>query len=400
MGDLGKAAAVEIGDGRAGAAPGADGSAVSAEAADAGLHVNGQQVAESDGPEHGLVAHLQFLGVLNDGHRGGDALVAAAGDDDDRHLAAAHAGVGPGGGHGPGANLDVVPVVLAQHLADVGAPVVGHALLGNGVVVVDLPLNDVLHILDVAGVHKVHNGLHGQAAPVRQAAGAVGDHVAALQQDLAVFLDQDDVGVVVRNAQADGVRSGNKGDDDIKDHVPRGRGHPDFMTGEIGLDLLLLGVGHLGDDLQDLSGVPGHRARGGRGLDALEAAGVGYHYAFNILDDIAAGLHQNALRQAAQNLPGLGGGVGDGNGLGAAHGGYQLLPQDLYKMVIALVGFLHSFPPFQRLPPTREGRRFTDMVAFGKIVVKGAEWPVRFQRLGGRGWTKKAARTGRGDSGG
>ena len=241
--------------------------------------------------------------------------------------------------------------MLPEDLADVGPPGVGHALLGDGVVVVDLPLDDFPHVLDIAGVRKVHNGLHRHAAAVRQAPGRVlGHHGSRLQQGLAVLFNQDDVGVIVRNAQAHGVLSGGEGNDDVEDHVPRRGGHPNLVAGQIGLDLLLLGVAHLGDDLQNLSRVSRHHAGGGGGLDALQSAGVGHHDAFDIFNNVPAGLHQNPVRQTAQDLPGLGGTVGDGDGLGAAHGGHQLLPQDLYKVVIALIGFVHVFPPSVFLP--------------------------------------------------
>ena len=286
--------------------------------------------------------------------------------------------------------------MLPEDLADVGPPGVFHALLGDGVVVVDLPLDDFPHVLDIAGVRKVHNGLHRHAAAVRQAPGRVlGHHGSRLQQGLAVLFNQDDVGVIVRDAQAYRVLPGGESDDDVKHHVPRRGGNPDLMARQIGLNLFLLCVRHLGDDLQDLSRVSRHHAGGGGRLNSLQPSGVGHHHAFDVFDDVSAGLHQDFIRQAAQNLPRLGRAVGDGDGLGTAHGGHQLLPQDLYKMVIALIGLIHVSPPFVSFPflvwgPRRQSRwkpppfpqnGYVDHTIFGKICQGKPPFFPSFQPL-------------------
>ena len=327
--------------------------------------MDGQQVAEGHRPQRLLLPCVQLPGVHHHRNRGGDSLVAAAGDDDDRLLAAAHPGVGPGGSHVSGPDLHILAVVVAQHLADVGPPLAGHALLGDGPVVVDLPLHQLPDILQVHGVREVHNGLHCQAAPVCQAAGlaAGGQHLAGAQQRLAVFLNEDDVGVVVGNPQPHLVLPRPQGQDDVEHHVPLGGPHLDLMVGKVVPDGVLLLPGDAGDHLQDLSRVPGHRAGGGRGLDALQAAGVGHNDALDVLDDVAAGLHQHLVRQTPQDLPRLGRAVGDGDGLGAPHGGHQLLLQNLEVGVVLYIRLVHFAPPLQCLHYTGKTARGQTLAA-------------------------------------
>ena len=290
---------------------------------------------------------IQLLCVHHHGHGGGDALVAAAGDDDDRHLAAAHAGVGPGGGHVPGPDLHILAVVLLQHPANAGPPGVFHALPGDGAVVVDLPLDHFPDVLHVHCVREIHDGVHIQAAPVRQSAGraAGGYHRAAFQQCLPVFLNEDDVGVVVRNAQPDLVLPRPEGQHNVKYHVSSDGSHRNLVSGQIVPYGGLLLLRDEGDHFQNFPRVPGHSPRGGSGLDALQPAGVGHHHALYIFNDIPTGLHQHPLRHPAQHLPGLGRAVGNGDGLRTAHGGHQLLPEDLDEMAVAGIGLFHGGSP-------------------------------------------------------
>ena len=118
------------------------------------------------------------------------------------------------------------------------------------------------------------------------------------------------------------------------------------MGVHVGADGLFLLVGDLGNDLKDFFRASGDNARGRGGLNALESTGVGHHHAFDVLDDIAAGFHQHLFRLFAQHLPGLGGAIGQRDRLGTAHGGDQLLMEDLDKVVVSGIGSFHTFPSF------------------------------------------------------
>ena len=62
----------------------------------------------------------------------------------------------------------------------------------------------------------------------------------------------------------------------------------------------------------------------------------------NILDDIAADGNGHFRGQLAQDCPGFGGGIGNGDGFRTAHGGDQLLGEDLYVIFICNIGNCHG----------------------------------------------------------
>ena len=128
--------------------------------------VDGHQIGDDEGAVELFLAAVQLLGVLDEGHRAGNALIAAAGVDDDRQLAAVHAGIGACGGLGFCAVGDIVAVSGQQHPPDVGTVVAQQALFCNGVVVADLPFQQVCHVPQVGGLGKVPDVLHVQQAAV------------------------------------------------------------------------------------------------------------------------------------------------------------------------------------------------------------------------------------------
>ena len=166
VGHLPASPAVEIGNGTSGSAPGADRAAVGTQPSDSSLHVDGQQIAECHSADQLFLTHPQLPGIHHHGDGGGEALVAAAGNNDDRHLTSAHPRVGPRGGHIPGPDLHVLAIVLPQHLADIGPPVPGHALLGDSPVVGNLPLHDLPDVFRIHCIRKIHNGIHREASSI------------------------------------------------------------------------------------------------------------------------------------------------------------------------------------------------------------------------------------------
>ena len=103
-------------------------------------------------------------------------MIAAAGIDDDRQLAAAHSGVGTGCCIGPAFKQNAVFVMkgckvfirLEQHIADIGSVISAQALFGNSHVVFDLQIKQELYIRKVDGFGKSQNGFGFHEGPVRQ----------------------------------------------------------------------------------------------------------------------------------------------------------------------------------------------------------------------------------------
>ena len=121
---------------------------------------------------------------------------------------------------------------------------------------------------------------------------------------------------------------------DIEDSVAASGHHADLA----GLQQTVHGVNilrrHLGQHFQLQILPSGGKACGGSGLNTFQSPGVGNGDGLHIFDDIAADLHPALLRHGTQSRPGLGGSQGDGNRLRAAHGGDQLLLQNLHIAVI------------------------------------------------------------------
>ena len=325
---------LQVGDAAAGGAPGADRAAVGGQPADAALFVDGDEVGHRQGPVQPVLGDGQGLGVLDHRHRHRDALVAAARVDDHRQLAAAHPGVGAGGRLGDGPVADVVAVELEHGGADVGPVVPQQALLRDEGVVLDLGVQHRADVLEVAAAGKVQNIRDGQKVPAGQAVPGGGAALVAaggpgllhrhIQQDLAVLFDVDDVGVVLGDADGGGLLPGGQPDGDVEDLAVVHRFHLDGRHGQEAAHLRFLLFGHFGDHLQGAACLAAHDAGGRRGLDPLHPAGVGHDDALDILDDVVADSQPDLAGQSAQHLPGLGRRVGDGDGLGAAHGGDQL----------------------------------------------------------------------------
>ena len=137
------------------------------------------------------------------------------------------------------------------------------------------------------------------------------------------------------------------GYDDLKGQIVVQVLHRDGGILQVGAHLPGLFFGDTGDDLQLPGGITCHDARHRRRGDALHVVGVGNDDALDVLDDAAAGADGDPVGQASQNLSGLRGAVGKGDGFRAAHGGDKLFLQNLN--VGAVIGMILShfvFPPF------------------------------------------------------
>ena len=185
---------------------------------------------------------------------------------------------------------------MAQHDgADVGAPVARQAFLGDGHVVLDLTADQLADVFHIHAVGKFHDLGDAQAGLVRQALfRGVADR--QFQQHPAILFQQDDVGVVVDDADPDLVALAFQGQVDVKDQVGFGGMNVQLHLAHVVPDgsLLLLGDGT--DDLQLPVRVAGHDACAGGSSHAVEAAGVGDDDALDILDDVAADMQVHLLR--------------------------------------------------------------------------------------------------------
>ena len=79
--------------------------------------MHGDKVGQHHGAHQALVVATQVVGILHNGQRTGDALVARAAHNGDRQRTAVHTGIGPGGRTGTGTAGDVVGTSAQQRTA-------------------------------------------------------------------------------------------------------------------------------------------------------------------------------------------------------------------------------------------------------------------------------------------
>ena len=333
--------AQQVGNARPGSGTGADRAAEGGEPSDAGFLVDGGQVGQAQSPVELLVTDIQFLGVLDNGQGSGHALVAAAGVDDHGHFTAVHPGVGTGRCHGLGSNHDAALTVgLQQDASDVGAVVPPKTFLGDGTVVLNLPIQNVLHVGDVHGFRKVQDVPQIQAGAVGKTGLALALH-RRIQKHLAVALDVDDIRVIVDDPDAGTVLPMENSNHDLKSQTVVDVLHGNGGALQIGAHLGDFLRGYVRDDLQLPGCVAAHDSGYRRRGNPLHVIGIGNNDAFHVLDDAAAGTDGHPIGHLAQNLPGLRRAVGQGDGLGAAHGRHQLLLQDADIGAVIGIFFVH-----------------------------------------------------------
>ena len=327
MGNGPQTAVQQIGNACTGTHTGTDGAAVGRQTANAAFLVDGHQVGYQQRPVQLLPAGPQVQGVADHRQGSGHALVAGTGDDDHRQLTAAHPGIAACRRPGLGLGFDILRVLLQQDGADVGTPVPPQTRLGNGGVVVDLPIQHICHPADIHRLRKFQDPRHGQKTPVGLHCHRLLDQLPVVQ-NRPVPLHMDNVGVGLGDPHRGGISPGSACQTDIQ---LEGGLHTHNVHEGVGSIVSNGGVslrGHGGDHLQFALRIACYDAGGHGGADALLLSGVGHHHAFHILDDISGDLHQHLFRHSPQDLAHQGGAVGQGDGLGAAGGQNQLLLQN------------------------------------------------------------------------
>ena len=295
--------------------------------------MDGDQVADGDSLDEFFLGSAEGLGINGHGHTGGNALVAAAGKDDDGHFAAAHTGIGTGGSPSGSPAVIGSTLLVQNNGADIGAPVATEAFLGDGQVILQLAAHEFLHIGNIQHIGKFHDPLDAEASLIGQVIlrGLLHGH---FQFHNAVAADMDDIGVMVDDADTGGIFTCIECQVDIKYQVGLRRRNIDGNFPHILLQLSLLFTGDRSNDLQLLAGITGNHAGADGGSNTTQATGIGHHNALNILNDIAADQNIDPLRQHPQHLTGLGTGISQSDGLGAAHGRAQLFLQNSNELLI------------------------------------------------------------------
>ena len=298
------------------------------------------KIGQHHGAHQAIVVAAQILGILHNGQRAGNALIARAAHNGDRQRAAVHAGVGPGGRTGTGAAGDVIGTSTQQCTAHLGAPSVRQALGTDRTVQLNLTLNGSAGVLNVTVLDKVDDRLNAHRG-VGVICRALGHHAlragGTLPRRLTAYRDTVervacDVGVVVGNLDDRGMASG------------RGS-HLDVEVGHT-LDKRHIAVAGVGEELGHAStvfivnalehleralSVSAHGTQRSRGFDAMHSARVGHGHALDVLDDVARAGNVHMIGFATERLARQRRCIGNGNGLGAAERTDKLAVQNIAK---------------------------------------------------------------------
>ena len=234
--------------------------------------------------------------------------------------------------------MDAHTVRLQQNTADVRAVISAQPLLGDGPVVVDLPLERLPHVGNVHLVCKGDDLLDRQQTAVGGML-AAGLLIVLVKLHDAIFLDADHVRVVARDLDGRAVCPRRDAHLNVEHVVlvraPDGKGR----LPQIGAHCVHLLRCEAREHLQLRVGIARNDAcRRGRRNAAL-AVRIRHNDALDVFDDVCAREHLDRFRQRTKRLAGQRRAVCYGDRLGTAHGGLQFLFQD--RDVFAIDPLVH-----------------------------------------------------------
>ena len=231
---------------------------------------------------------------------------------------------------------------MAQdHTAHIGAPVIFQSFFRNGHIVGDLFSNAVPHIFHIQCVNKFHDLGNTQAGFIRQMVFGGFCH-RKVQQKFLVFLDHDNIGMMIHDPQADGISLSEHQQVDIKDQLRVRRLNFQLHGLHVGFDIPMFFLRHIADDLQFLLRITHNDTGTDRRRNTVKTAGIWHYHTLNVLDNITADEQLDPVRHAAQHLPCLRCRIGQGDWLRAAHGRLQFLPEDIQILLIQMIAFFHG----------------------------------------------------------
>ena len=212
-------------------------------------------------------------------------------------------------------------------------------LLGYGKVISYLLFQKLTHIVDIDRFGKIDDVLHIQNTAVCFTAVIGG--AACFKKHLTVFLDEHDIRVLIRYAQAHAVRACVQVKVNVEQLVALRLhdGHPARVHKLCYLGYILLL--YIGQDLKLLVCVAYGDTGCNGGGDALQTARVRNDYAFHIFDNVAAYDDVDLLRHISEHGTGLCSGICHCDRLGAAHCGDKLLLENLQVLRVFFVSLYH-----------------------------------------------------------
>ena len=252
--------------------------------ADSRLLVNRNQIGQCECTVHFFLRNPELARIHDNRYRARNPLIAGAGVDDNRHLAAVHAGVRACSRHRNGLVVNLIIFHLQNDRADIRAPRIAKSLLGNRHIAGNLPVEHLLHIRDITRLSKIPDLLDCQEASVRQGRLLVRSELHLLYYRPVLFL-KNDIRVIIHNTDLRRVITACLCDDNIKDVAVVHKLYSDLMLFQILRNLTSLLIRNLADYLEQPVRDSGHHACCGGGPDPLQMARIRHDNRFDILDN-------------------------------------------------------------------------------------------------------------------
>ena len=289
---------------------------------------------------------MLFAGVYDNGYGRGNALIAAAGGDNHRHVAAVHACFGCSGSVSTHFGNDAVRVGFQNGLPDSQTECTFHAFFGNGHVAGDLLFGKGADLVQFHFFGKGQNVFYSQMAAVGF---LLGNHfIVKPVQVFAVFADAHNVGVAVPHFHFHMIIPGIERNDKVQGN---GRIQKFYLTALFGYKKSGLPATFVADVFQHFHiafGIAAKSAQHTGSFNAGHAAGIRNAHTAYVFDNIAAAAGKNAFGLAAQLIRRPGRCQCQSNGFGAAHGRNQFLFENIQKTLFHFRA-QHMRTPFNRL---------------------------------------------------
>ena len=320
--------------------------------------MDGNKVAENEGPGQPFVIDFVLEGIGYDGHTDRDALVAAAAVGHRGKRAARHTRVGRGSGHSHSEAQEIIAeylqLVLTYGFAHLEAIVSLQAFISKGKVERTV-LEDESDVLERHLAGEIQDLLHRQAiillAYVSSGGSGFGTHKdpvgkACLDYAVVVVLD-DRIGVRIDLRAGAGLFERDRRLD-IEQMLCLGDGDADSLGVREFLGAAYVLGSKVLQNLQPQGGLAAHGSQGGCDGDS-DHSGTGYAHSHPVLEDVGAHLHvylefgvaAPAVAAGIGTIFGddfysLGHGEGYGNWLGTAKGGLDFRVYEIYDLLLAI----------------------------------------------------------------
>ena len=289
-----------------------------------------------------------FLRINSHRHRNRQALIAAAGIDDNGQLTATHARIRSRCRHGLRPVSHAVSINAEQRLPDLRTIGFLKTAPGNRHLILKLAFQRLPNVVKLHAGGKLADLLNGQQVLVLRPAALRRLHV--VFKHLSILLNSSDIRMRMAHPRHRLVAAALNHHNHIQQIVARQKLDLNRTCIQHPANGPLLFFGYVADHFKRAFRVSRDNSGCNRRGNAAQAACVGHGDAFHVFDDVAAHLNPNPFRHPAQRLSRLRRAICQCNRLCAAGSRRQLTAQDFAVCLIYVIRLLHRHRSFWPQP--------------------------------------------------